>query len=248
MIKLRLVPILVAVVLVAAAVGCCNDDDTLGIFSSGGSGGPGGAGAVPLGTAGNFAVLAGSTITNTGPTSITGGNMAVNAASVTGFPPGTTTGTIFTVPPDGAIVTLAQTDLTNAFNDAAGRTTGVVTVAGDLGGLTLGPGLYKSTSTLGITGNLTLDGLGNSSASFIIQIASTLTTASGSQVILSGGAQAQNVYWQVGTSATLGTASVFQGIILADQSITLTSGATLNGRALTRIGAVTLDANVVTVP
>ena len=245
MIKYRIVPILVAVVLVAFAVGCCNDDDTLGIFSSGGSGGPG---AVPLGTAGNFAILAGSTITNTNPTSITGGNIGVNGPSVTGFPPGTTSGTIFTVPPDGAVITQAQTDLTTAFNDAAGRTTGVVTVAGDLGGLTLGPGLYKSTSTLGITGNLTLDGLGDPNAAFIIQIASALTTATGSQVILSGGAQAQNVYWQVGSSATLGTNSVFKGIIMADQSISLTSGATLDGRALTRIGAVTLDDNTVTVP
>lgn len=225
--------------------GCCKDDNTLGIFSSSGSGGQG---ALPLNTAGNFAILAGSTITNTGATSITGGDVGVNGPSVTGFPPGTTTGTIYTNPPDVAIITQAQADLTTAYNDAAGRTTGAVTVAGDLGGQTLAPGLYKSTSSLGITGNLTLDALGNSNAVFIFQVASSLTTTTGSQIILSGGAQPQNVYWQVGSSAVLGSNSVFEGVIMADQSITAATGATLDGRALARIGAVTLDTNLVVVP
>jgi len=245
MIKCRVFPMIVAVLLVALVGGCCDDDDTLGMFSSGGSGGQG---AVPLGTAGSFAILAGSTITNTGATSVTGGDIGVNGPSVTGFPPGTHSGVIYTNPPDGAIITQAQSDLTTAFNDAAGRTVGVITVAGDLGGLTLAPGLYKSTSTLDITGNLTLDALGNPNAAFIFQIGSALNTAIGSQVILSGGAQAQNVYWQVGSSAVLGTNSVFKGIIMADQSITVTTGATLDGRALARIGAVTLDTNTVAVP
>jgi hypothetical protein len=235
---------IVAVLLVVFAGGCCNDDGTLGILSSGGAQG----GAVPLNTAGTFAILAGSTITNTGATSVTGGDIGVNGPSVTGFPPGTTSGVIYTNPPDVAIITQAQLDLTTAFNDAAGRTAGVITVAGDLGGQTLGPGLYKSTSTIDITGSLTLDAVGNSSAVWIFQIASGLNTATGSQVILSGGARAENVYWQVGSSAVLGTSSLFQGIIMADQSITLPTGTTLNGRALARIGAVTLDTNTVAVP
>ena len=122
-------------------------------------------------------------------------------------------------------------------------------MSGNLGGQTLAPGLYKSTSSLAISsGDLTLDAQGDANAVFIFQMASTLTTTVGRQIILSGGAKAGNVYWQVGTSATLGTTSVFKGNILADQSITLTTGATLNGRALTRIGAVALDSNAITTP
>ena len=143
----------------------------------------------------------------------------------------------------------AQLDLTTAYNDAAGRTVGAVTVAGNLGGLTSTPGLYKSTSSLEISsGDLTLDAQGNANAVFIFQIASTLTTTAGRQVILSGGAKAANIIWQVGSSATLGTTSVFKGTILADQSITLATGATLDGRALARSATVTLEANVVTAP
>jgi hypothetical protein len=143
----------------------------------------------------------------------------------------------------------AKLDLTTAYNDAAGRTTAPVTVSGNIGGQTLTPGLYKSTSTLAISsGDLTLDAQGDANAVFIFQIASALTTTSGRQVILSGGAMASNIFWQVGTSATLGTTSVFKGNILADQSITLETGATLDGRALARIGAVTLDSNTVTRP
>lgn len=243
MIKYRAFSVILAVLLVVFAGGCCDDDNTLGMLSTGG----GAPEAVPLGTAGDYAILAGSTISNVGPTMVTGGNIAVNGPSVTGFPPGTTDGTIFTNPPDVAIITQAQTDLTTAYNNAAGMSVGVITVAGDLGGLTLTPGLYKSTSTLEITGDLTLDGLGDADAVWVFQIASGLTTATGSQVILSGGAQAQNIYWQVGSSAVLGTTSVFNGIIMADQSITLNTGTTLNGRALARIGAVTLDTNIVAV-
>jgi len=139
--------------------------------------------------------------------------------------------------------------LTTAFNDAAGRTVGPVTVAGNLGGQTLAPGLYKSTSSLAISsGNLTLDAQGDANAVFIFQMASTLTTTAGLQVILAGGAQAANIFWQVGSSATLGTNSVFKGTIMADQSITLTTGATLDGRALARIAGVSLQANTITKP
>jgi uncharacterized protein (TIGR03437 family) len=166
--------------------------------------------------------------------------------AVTGFPPGIVTGTMH-----AGDVTAAQAiaDLTTAFNDAAGRTVGPVTVAGNLGGQTLAPGLYKSTSSLAISsGNLTLDAQGDANAVFIFQMASTLTTTSGLQVILAGGAQASNIFWQVGSSATLGTNSVFKGTIMADQSITLTTGATLDGRALARIAGVSLQSNTITKP
>jgi hypothetical protein len=123
-----------------------------------------------------------------------------------------------------------------------------VVVSGDLGGLTLGPGLYKSTTSLGITGVLKLDGGGNANSVFIFQIGSTLTTASTSQVLLIGSAQAANVFWQVGSSATLGTNSIFNGTIMANISVTLTTGASMIGRALARNGAVTLDSNTIVNP
>jgi len=138
----------------------------------------------------------------------------------------------------------AQIDLTAAYNDAAGRGTPAV-VSGDLGGLTLPPGVYKASTSLGITGNLTLNGQGNSNSVFIFQVGSALTTAVGSQVILIGGARASNIFWQIGSSAILGTNSIFNGTIMAQASITLTTGAALNGRALARTGAVTLDTNTI---
>jgi len=205
-----------------------------------------GQAGVVLGTAGNFAVLAGSTVTSTGATTVNGDLGVSPGTAVTGFPPGLVNGTIHA---GDSAAAQAELDLTTAYNDAAGRTVGAVTVAGNLGGLTLTPGLYKSTSSLEISsGDLTLDAQGNANAIFIFQIASTLTTTSGRQVILSGGAKAANIIWQVGSSATLGTTSVFKGTIMADQSITLATGATLDGRALARIAAVTLDANIVTAP
>lgn len=143
----------------------------------------------------------------------------------------------------------SEADLTVAYNDAAGRTLCPVSIAGNLGGLTLAPGLYKSTSSLAISsGDLTLDAKGNGDAVFIFQMASTLTTTVGRQVILQGGARASNVFWQVGSSATLGTSSVFKGTIMADQAITLNTGATLEGRALARIAPVALDSNAITRP
>ncbi len=201
---------------------------------------------VVLGAASNFVVLAGSTVTNTGPTSVTGDLGVSPGTAVTGFPPGTVVGAQHAGDPTSA---QGVADLTTAYNDAAGRTLCPVTVAGNLGGQTLTPGLYKSTSSLEISsGDLTLDAQGDGNAVFIFQMASTLTTTAGRQVVLSGNAKSTNVFWQVGTSATLGSTSAFQGTIMADQAITLNTGVTLNGRALARIAAVTLDSNTIVKP
>ena len=202
---------------------------------------------VALGAASTYGVLAGSTVTNTGPTTIKG-DVGVSAGSaVTGFPPGAVNG--------GAIhaadtpASQAQMALTAAYNDLAGRSVNPVSVAGNLGGSTLSPGLYKSTSSLEISsGDLTLDAKGDSNAMFVFQIASTLDVSVDRRVILIGGATASNIFWQVGTSATLGTNAIFKGSILADQSISMQTGATIDGRLLARIGAVTLESNTVTVP
>src|SRR4029434_6964547 len=140
----------------------------------------------------------------------------------------------------------AQFDLTLAYYDAAGRIIDPVAVSGNLGGQTLTPRLYISPSSLEISsGDLTLDAQGDANAVFIFQIASTLTTTAGRQVILSGGAKAANAFWQVGSSATLGTTSVMKGNILALASITVTTGAAVEGRLLARTAAVTLDSNTV---
>jgi hypothetical protein len=201
---------------------------------------------VALRSASNFVVLGGSTVTSTGPTSITGDLGVSPGTAVTGFPPGTVIGAQHKGDPTAA---QGIADLTTAFNDAAGRTLCPVTVAGNLGGQTLPPGLYKSTSSLAVSsGDLTLDAKGDGDAVFIFQMASTLTTTAGRQVILANGAKSANIFWQVGTSATLGTTTAFQGTIMADQAITLNNGATLNGRALARIGAVNLDSNIVVKP
>ena len=206
----------------------------------------GGELAPALGAATNFVILAGSTITSTGATTLTGDLGVSPGTAVTGFPPATFSGAMHAGNPTSAA---AIADLTIAYNDAAGRNVAPTTLAGNLGGLTLAPGLYKSTSSLAISsGDLTLDALGNANAVFIFQIASTLTTTSGRAVILTGGAKASNIFWQVGSSATLGTTSDFKGTIMADQSITLNTGAMLNGRALARIGAVTLDGNAAVLP
>lgn len=196
---------------------------------------------VNLGTAGNFAVLAGSTVTNTGPTVVTGDLGVSPGSAVTGFPPGTVIGTIHAA---DAVAATAQTDLTAAYTDAAARTPATA-LPGDIGGLTLTPGVYNASSSLGLTGTVTLDAQGDPNAVFIIQVGSTLTTASGSVVNLINGAQACNVFWQVGSSATLGTNSTFRGNILALTSITATTGVNVLGRLLARNAAVTLDTNIV---
>jgi hypothetical protein len=197
-----------------------------------------------------FGVLAGSTVTNSGPTVVIG-NLGVSpGTAITGFTgiapggPGIVNGSIHSA---DAYAAQAQSELTAAYNAAAGAAV-TATKAGDLGGQILFPGVYMSTSSLGITGTLTLDAQGNPNAQFIFQIASTLTTATSSVVNLINGANPANVYWQVGSSATLGTTSSFSGNILALASISLGTGAVLNGRALARTGAVTLLSNPVTSP
>lgn len=199
---------------------------------------------VPLAGAASFAILAGSSITNTGATNITGDLGLSPGSSVGGFPPGILVGTQHI---NDVTANQAKLDLTAAYNDAAGRSaTDMVTLSGNIGGLTLTPGLYKSTSSLAVSsGDVTFDAKGNANAVFIIQIASTLTTTSGRQVILAGGAQASNIFWQVSSSATFGTTSVFKGTIMAMQSITFNTGATLDGRALARTGGITLSGNTI---
>ena len=200
--------------------------------------------AVSLGAATDLAVLAGSSISSTGATTITGDMGLSPGSSVGGFPPGILIGTLHV---NNNIANQSKVDLTAAYNDAAGRTaTDIVTLSGNIGGLTLTPGLYKSTSSLAISsGDLTFDAMGDSSAVFIIQIASTLTTTSGRAVFLSGGAKASNIFWQVGSSATFGTTSDFKGTVMAMQSITFNTGATLEGRALASAGAVVMAGNTI---
>lgn len=201
---------------------------------------------VNLRSAALFAVLAGATVTNTGLTVVNGDLGVSPGTAVTGFLPGKVVGTQHRADPTSA---QAEADLTVAYNDAAGRVLCPVSLAGNLGGMTLAPGLYKSTSGLEISsGDLTLDAKGDASAVFIFQMASTFVTTVGRQVTLSGGARASNVFWQVGSSATLGAYSSVQGTIMADQAISLQTGAVLNGRALARIAAVTMDTNAVIRP
>lgn len=200
---------------------------------------------INLRTAADFAVLAGAGVSSTGPSILNGDLGTSPTATVTGAP--TVNGQTHKANPTA---TQAKLDLTTAYNQAKGRAgTPTISLPGELSGLTLAPGVYKNTSSVKLSsGQVTLDAQGDPDAVFIFQMASTLTTISGTQIKLAGGAKASNVYWQVGSSATLGTNSVFKGTILADQSITLTKGATMEGRALARIGAVVLDSNTVSVP
>ncbi len=201
---------------------------------------------VSLGTSQNFAALAGSTVTNTGTSAITGDVGVSPGTAVTGFPPGVITGG--TIHTNNAVAAQAQTDLTAAYTAVATTACDVDLTGQNLGGLTLTPGVYCFSNSAFLTGMLTLDFQGNANAVFLFKIGSTLVTASGSSVLLinSGGSTCpSNLFWQVGSSATLGTTSRFIGNILALESITLTTGAQLSGRALARTGAVTLDTNSV---
>jgi Ice-binding-like len=200
--------------------------------------------AVPLGTAGSFAVLAGAGVTNTGPTTLNGDLGTFPATTISGAASLTITGTNHN---GDSVTQQAKTDLVTAYNNAAGQGP-TSPIAADLGGQTLTPGVDNSASSIGLTGTLTLNAGGNPNAVFVFQAGSTLTTASGSSVNLTNGAQACNVFWQIGSSATIGTGSSFRGTIIALTSITLTTGATVEGSVLARNGAVTLDTNTITRP
>jgi type VI secretion system secreted protein VgrG len=195
-----------------------------------------------LKTAANYAVLAGQSITNTG-NSVINGNLGIDpngASSVTGFPPGT----YVTEDAADAAALQAQSDLTAAYNDAASASSNDNLTGKDLGGQNLTPGVYTFSSSAQLTGTLTLSGNGV----FIFQIGSTLTTASNAVVNLTNGAQSCAVYWQVGSSATLGTGTQFQGNLMALASITMNTGADLTGRALAQTASLTMDDNAITPP
>jgi hypothetical protein len=193
--------------------------------------------SVGLGTASAYSVLGGQAVTNTGPTTLSGDLGVSPGTAITGFPPGTVSGATYA---GDAQAAKAQSDLVTGYKSAAGRTT-TSGVAGDLVGKTLTSGVYTSSGPIALSGTLTLNGQGNPDAVFVFQIASTLITASSSDVSLTNGAQACNVFWQVGSSATLGTDSNFTGTIMALTSITVTTDTVVKGRALARNGAVTLD-------
>jgi Ice-binding-like len=204
-----------------------------------------GAAAINLGAATPDAVVAGTTITNTGNSVLSGDISLSPGTSITGFPPGTVSGTT-----DAADATslAAQTSATAAYGVAASETPFTTVAGGTVGGLTLSPGVYRASSAMQLTGPLTLNGGGDANAVFIFQAGSTLTTASAASVVLENGAQACNVFWQVGSSATLGSTTSFVGTILALASVTLDSGASVDGRVLAQTGAVTLIDNVISVP
>ena len=198
-----------------------------------------------LGAARSFAVLAGSTVTNTGATTVTGDLGVAPGTAVTGFPPGLViSGTMYT----GGAAAQAHADVSSAYAALSSAPAGTVLTGLALGGRTLTPGTYTFASSAALTGVLTLDAQGDPNAVFLFQIGSTLTTASNSSIVLANGERGGNVFFDVGSSATLGTGSTFNGTILAQTSITLSTGAMIaSGRALARDGAVTLDTNTVTV-
>ncbi len=199
-----------------------------------------------LGSASTYGILAGSTVT-----CVTGGTINADVgvspgSTTTGFPPCTITGTRNLA---NAPAATAQNNLTTAYNALAGLACGTTVTPADLGGRTLAPGVYCAATSLAVTGAVTLDGQGNPNALFVFQMGSTLTTGTTANVALINGAQAKNVYWQVGSSATLGTGTTFRGTIVALTSITLNDNATMLGRALARNGAVSLGTNnTITLP
>lgn len=203
---------------------------------------------INLGTAADFGVLAGAGITNTGPTQITGDIGSYATVSITGADEMILLGTNH----GGDVITqAAKGDLGAAYLDAESRLAPLANTyftPVDLGGLTLLPGVYKGTSSLGITGGLTLDAGGDPNAIWIFQAASTLVAEVGSSVILTGSAQASNVFWQVGSSATLNAGTDFAGNILALTSISLGNAASIDGRLLAINGEVTLINNAISVP
>jgi hypothetical protein len=227
---------------------CCDPDFTGGIFI-----GPGspfttsttsttGVVCNTLGLASTFAIIGSSTITNVGATTITGDLGLFPGASVTGFPPGVVVGVQQIA---NAAASLAKSAAQSAFTCLSGLSnTG--SVGADIGGTTVTPGVYSVPSSLGITGTVNLDGGGNPNAVFVFHIPSTLTTAAASVVNLINGTKPCNVYWIVGSSATIGTTTTMKGVIIAQASVTLTTGATLTGNAFALTGAVTMDSNTIT--
>ncbi len=202
------------------------------------------AALIDLRTSSAFAVLAGSTITNTGSSIITGNIGVYPGLSITGFPPGIVQGG--TIHLNDAVSQIAQLDLTTAYNVAADEPCNSNLSGQDLGGLTLIPGVYCFDSSAQLTGTLILNNTINPVAPFVFKINSTLTTASASKVEFLAANGGNMVFWQVGSSATLGTSSVFSGNILASTSITVNTGAVIDcGRALAQTGAVTLDNNTI---
>jgi hypothetical protein len=196
-----------------------------------------------LGTAGAASVAAGTAVTNTGPTTMSGNLDLYPGTAVSGFPPGIVGGTQNVGGPTGGVANVASDSVTAAYLQAlAAPTTAVMN--SDLGGKSLSAGVYSASSGMSLTGTVTL--VGDANSVFIFQAVSTLTANPGSNVVLSGGVRACNVFWQVGSSATLDTTSSFVGTILALTSISMKTGATLQGRALARNGAVTLDDNTIT--
>ncbi|WP_395159286.1 ice-binding family protein [Ilumatobacter sp.] len=205
--------------------------------------------AVAMGTADSYSVLGASTVTNTG-SSVLGQSVGLSpGTAITGFPPGVVLAP-GTIEAANATTLQAQSDLTTAYVDAASRSVEVTLGNSDLVGQTLVPGVYAATAKapLSLSGQLILDGQGNPNAVFIFQTDSTLTTSVASSIALTGGALACNVFWQVGSSATLGVSSTFVGNILALVSITVGTSASVHGRTLARNGAVTLDNNVFNKP
>ena len=199
----------------------------------------------PLGSVDNFAVMGGSTVTSTGATTITGDLGVSPGTAVTGFPPATIAGAFHA---GDAVALQALIDITTAYNAFAGLPCTVTMTGQDLGGRTLTPGVYCFAASAPLNGALTLDAQGNPNAVFVFQIGSTLLAAINSSVNLINGAQPANVFWQVGSSATLAAGVAFKGNIIAYASITLSQGTKVSGRALARTGAVTLNSSNVYMP
>ncbi|HEX7604029.1 MAG TPA: ice-binding family protein [Polyangiaceae bacterium] len=202
--------------------------------------------APTLGSVQSFAVLGGSTVTNTG-SSVIRGDLGVNPGlAITGFPPGLVVGG--TTHAGDAVALQAQTDVVTAFNALGAQACDVDLTGKDLGGLTLVPGVYCFSSSAQLTGSLVLNAGGKPDAVFVFKTGSSLTSASNASVSVINGGSDCGVFWQVGSSATLGSGTVFVGSVLALASITLDTGAKLSGRALARTAAVTLDTNAVSLP
>jgi len=199
-----------------------------------------------LGSATNFAVLGNTTVTSTSNTVLNGNLGVYPGLVISGFPPGiVTNGAIYA---GGPVAQQALTDAGAAYTNLSSETPTQNLTGQDLGGLTLTNGVWKFNAAAQLTGILRLDAQGNSNARFDFQIGTTLTTADGASVLLLNGARAENIFWQIGSSATLGAGTLFDGSLLADQSITLNAGANLADRALALNGAVTLDGNLIAIP